>query len=518
MYINPNTTIKILHNVPLDNTYEHTIYFETVSAQSSYFSGLAKYTFEEQTYQRVKRGYIRIAKNAESLYDCNYLMFQNSAFGNKWFYAFINSVEYINNGVSEIEFKIDVMQTWHFDYSLQKCFIEREHSSTDYIGDNIVPENLELGEYVYNSQNTVGLTSRLKYYVDATINENYVDYVGGAYTMQEKNIFSGLYTFSATPNELVHWIMGMGLDGSITDTSTQNENQVKVRDGVVNVRLGCETKKALVDTQLAPYYGNYTIRNNKLYTYPYNFVYVTNFQGNSCAYKFEYFANTKPQFYLSTDESSGSPAILTPINYKGLEQNKDESLTLNKFPTCAWSSSYYDTWLARTVATTIPNMVTNVVSGAVGGAMLGSPETAVAGATISAISSVINLMGEKHMAEITPPQSHGVQSGFTNYYENMLDFGVYHKRITNEIAHTIDEYFDKFGYATHRLKVPNRNIRPHWCYTKTVGCTIKGSVPCDDMKTICSIYNKGITFWKKGSEVGNYSLDNRITVIWEVEK
>jgi hypothetical protein len=510
MYINPNTTIKILHNVPLDNTYEHTIYFDTISAQSSYFSGLAKYTFEEQTYQRVKRGYIRIAKNAESLYDCNYLMFQNSAFGNKWFYAFINSVEYINNGVSEIEFEIDDMQTWHFDYHLQDCFVEREHSNTDNVGDNIVPENLELGDYVYSNFHSAGIASRLRYYVDATITERYNPFGGGSYTIMKKPIFSGLYHFSATADELVYWTNGMGLDGSITDTGTINENKVKVRDGVINIRLGCETRKGTVNTNMLPYYGDYTIHNNKLFTYPYNFVYVTNFQGNTTTYKYEYFANNKPQFSLSTDEMADSPAILIPTNYKGQEQNMAECLTFNKFPTCAWSSSYYGTWLARTVATTVPNMVTNVVSGAVSGAMLGSPQTAVAGAGISAISSVISLMGEKHMAEITPPQAKGTQSGFTNYYENMIDFGIYQKHITIEIAQTIDDYFDKFGYATHRLKVPNRNVRPHWCYTKTVGCTIKGSVPCDDMRKICSIYDKGITFWKKGNEVGNYSLDNRV--------
>ena len=36
--------------------------------------------------------------------------------------AFIKSVEYINNGVSEIEFEIDVMQTWHFNYNLQLSY------------------------------------------------------------------------------------------------------------------------------------------------------------------------------------------------------------------------------------------------------------------------------------------------------------------------------------------------------------------------------------------------------------
>ena len=39
---------------------------------------------------------------------------------------------------------------------------------------------------------------------------------------------------------------------------------------------------------------------------------------------------------------------------------------------------------------------------------------------------------------------------------------------------------------------------------------IVGSVPTDDMAKIKGCYNNGITFWKNGGEIGNYSLDNSI--------
>ena len=43
MYIEPNTTIKLYSGVPLDNTYNHTLYFASESEQHSYFS-VSKYT------------------------------------------------------------------------------------------------------------------------------------------------------------------------------------------------------------------------------------------------------------------------------------------------------------------------------------------------------------------------------------------------------------------------------------------------------------------------------------------
>ena len=147
MYIEPNTTIKLYSGVPLDNTYNHTLYFASESEQHSYFS-VSKYTLSAQSYQRVERSKMRIERKADDLYDCNYLAFKNVNYGDKWFYAFITSVEYINNVTSEITFEIDVMQTYMFDVTLKDCFVEREHSVTDVIGENIQAEPIETGEYV----------------------------------------------------------------------------------------------------------------------------------------------------------------------------------------------------------------------------------------------------------------------------------------------------------------------------------------------------------------------------------
>ena len=116
MYIAPSTNIKLLKGVPLDNTYDHTLYFEDANSQANYFASMAKYTFNNNTYQRVNKGTMRIGVCADNIYDCNYMMFQNTNFGTKWFYAFINSIEYINNDVTEIEYEIDDMQGSRLDF------------------------------------------------------------------------------------------------------------------------------------------------------------------------------------------------------------------------------------------------------------------------------------------------------------------------------------------------------------------------------------------------------------------
>ena len=97
MYIVPNSNIKIYKDVPLDNTYNHTLYFSSLSEQNAYFHGsssILKYNLTSQSYQRVVKGSMRVEIKADNLYDCNYIAFQNTNFGNKWFYAFITSVEF----------------------------------------------------------------------------------------------------------------------------------------------------------------------------------------------------------------------------------------------------------------------------------------------------------------------------------------------------------------------------------------------------------------------------------------
>lgn len=154
MYIEPNTTIYLLRNVPLDNTYTDTMWFENASSQWTHFKTRVDANgeiFAKNTYQRKNINRCRLEVPADRVYDCNYMMFQNTNYGNKWFYAFITQVEYINNAVTEIEYELDVMQTWMFEYTLEMCMVEREHSSTDQIGDNLMSEPFDLGEYVVDS-------------------------------------------------------------------------------------------------------------------------------------------------------------------------------------------------------------------------------------------------------------------------------------------------------------------------------------------------------------------------------
>ena len=152
MEIIPNTVIHLLRSVPLDNTYTDTMFFISEGAQREHFLAYNKTTFNQQTYQRIRKGVARVDASLDTIFDCNYMMFQNTSYGNKWFYAFITSMEYVNNTTTDVFFELDVMQTFLFDYQLEHCFVERETPATDEIGEHVYPEDLPIGTIVCHHQ------------------------------------------------------------------------------------------------------------------------------------------------------------------------------------------------------------------------------------------------------------------------------------------------------------------------------------------------------------------------------
>jgi hypothetical protein len=77
-------------------------------------------------------------------------MFKNANFNAKWLYAFITNIEFISINCCKVSFELYVLQTWQFDYVIHPSFVVREHVIDDTIGKNLIPENLETGEYVGN--------------------------------------------------------------------------------------------------------------------------------------------------------------------------------------------------------------------------------------------------------------------------------------------------------------------------------------------------------------------------------
>ena len=145
--------LQLFHGVQLNINNEDTFYFKDREAQETYFNSLVatNISFNANDFKFIREdGYVKVSRPHDELQNCNYLRFKNVTQAGaytieKWYYAFITDIEYINDTTTGIYFVIDVLQTWLplVDYELNECFIERQHATSDNIGDNIATETIK---------------------------------------------------------------------------------------------------------------------------------------------------------------------------------------------------------------------------------------------------------------------------------------------------------------------------------------------------------------------------------------
>lgn len=497
MYIYPNTDIRILSGVPLNNDYDNVMYFGTLTQQTNYFLGKTKYTLSNQSYQRKERGWLKVNVPQNNLWDCSYLMYRNTSFGTKWFYAFILSVEYVNNETSLINFEIDVMQTWFFDYTLEPCFVEREHSETDELFENTVEEHIDMGiEYNAQIRRKYDLTPNAVVAIELTDRYN----VPITPTVQG-NIISGLGYVTCRSNEYSQFInhikefITAGLQDNILaifqvpDFMTRQSPLATVIDDYYDE----------IYTPFTPNFVNidgYIPKNKKLFCYPYNYMEVSDLRGGKRELKWEFWnANHVGEMHIRGC-IFGKPTIMTfPDYYRDISNDVENSICFDDFPTVSWVGDAYQVWLAQHTPDFVGKLIANTLT-----APLNPADS------ISQIGgNIVNIITESLRMRRMPQTPHGSQNTeVISTQSNSLGFYYTQYTVRNEYARIIDEYFSRFGYACHRTKIPNRNARQNWTYTKTVGCEINASIPVDDAVKIKQIYDHGVTFWNNPNNIGNF--------------
>lgn len=524
MYVEPGTFIKVLSGVRLTPSYEHTIWFPDKQTQANWFAAHTRYTFSEYTYQRVQRGYVRVGLNAEQLYDCNYMMFQNSTFGTKWFYAFIDNVEYINNETTEIHFHIDVMQTWGLDTTLGQCFVERNHEEIDYVGSNLVPEPFgEFGVITAYESNLYGGTipgERWCYVVLSQTDPNGDSAPSGILA----GMYNGLTVVAFTNTGAPLYNVSVSMNDYITSFNGREESIIAIYKAprtsasftsVLPVYQRTFSKPALYATA----FEGYTPKNKKLYTAPYCYPVLETNMGSQSKLRFEYFDNSNTMIIETIATAVPAPEFMAyPREYAGESFAYDAGLLLSDYAQGSWGGDSFKIWLAQNTGATAIRIAGTAAQ--IGYSFMAdnpvtseakSDETGKHIAVRAGIEEATNMLSNMARADAQiNPVFGNVSKGTLLTAKEIQDVNFKVKCLKYDIAERVDSYFDKYGYAINHIMRPNLNARPHWTYVKTAGCVLFGNAPADDMRLIEQIFDAGITFWNNGDEVGNYSLDNRV--------
>lgn len=529
--------VYVLQGLSIDNSYRHTIWFDSEDAQRSYFMSKQKYYYNELSYIRIFDGVIRVPNTPARMVNCNYIMFRNTS--NLWYYAFLKEINYVSDGATELVYELDVIQTWMFVLSpnsntefvrgwrMQPCYIERQHVMDDKKWTNLCNEPFPLGETKYTKQDETAVTGKSwkRWYIVqsqvGTDNPSGSKPVGC--TVANGNVYVGYLHVTKTKNETIELIENLqkAMDGNVISVQCipevlgANLTLTSTAGGKIIANEDFKTFAMGEVTMTHSTIDGYTPRNNKCFNYPFYSFYVSNQKGVSALYDFAYMsesARTAWDFTIYGDVGVGSPIILHPQSYKGLGSAHDYDLILGTMPQMQFASYYDNAFYQEEMNARVQGTLRTVqsaVSGLVGSG--GNPVGAIGGALYSEFTNSLSLDALEARQDNTPANVHNLSG------TNTISFNIGSVKPVFAIRHMkrymierLDDFLDVYGYQVNQIGKPNLSGRKAWNYVKTVGCAIKGSVPATVASKICAIHDSGVTYWKNGDNVGDYSLDNTL--------
>ena len=457
----------------------------------------------------------------------NYIGFQNPDYSNKWFFGFITDVEYKSDKTQRIHFEIDEFTTWYSYWDPKTCFVVREHTNDDTVGANTLPENVDLGEFIFNGNAyDFAPVGPANHYICMGVSEliapfnqnnpltNWLTVYGGLYSGLQYMFFDSWVSLQRT----IDWYAHEGKSGQIATLFVVPAYFINYSDPKTHTYWVQSESNTITVTWLEPTDVPLTVqfgmvkptslagfvpKNNKLYTFPFNFFTISNNAGTEVEYRYEDFA-TIPQFEVSATLCPSMSIKCTPYNYKNgaLGNSWGEGIVGGKTPQCSWITDYYTNWLTQ-----------NAVNEGLTAIKAFNPFDS----SVNILSGLESVVQSRTKASFVPDTVNGnVNAGDINFTKTKGGFTYLPKCIKPEYARIIDDYFTLKGYQVNRLKVPNQTGRTYWNYVKIadgeeIAMSNKPiSVPAKSIDVINNIYRTGVTIWHDHAHMGDFSLNNTI--------
>lgn len=537
--------VILAKGIKLEKTYKDILDY-TESQMVTLLQSKAVGTFNNCSFIRQGENAILVEIPYGDALKANYLGLQNPDYSNKWFFGFIDSVEYVSEKTTRINYTIDELSTW-FDYwTPRKCFVVREHTNDDTFGANTIPEGIQTGDFVRSLKGTDFYYDG-EYWLAFQVTEliSNMDDAGTGTHRLYNGIYNGLiivlvdnYT---TADLLVAAYDDAGKADSIVScfyipkrlvSSYITNSGAVLHNQTCTIYFPRPTQSAVTMAGLhvdkPTTIDGYIPKNNKLFTGEFCYLLASNNSGTDAIFKFEDFrdlstgvSKTVAEFSVYGTLSQGCSIRMVPDpyykatagvpDYSSSRSVEKYGLTAGKLPICSWNSDYYTNWCTQNAV----NIGLNNFNTAVG-AISGFAQGDIIGGTMSLINGIGQNVAKNYQAELVPNQAKGnTNSGDYNFSSN-IHFTLTAMTVRAEYAKIADDWFDMFGYKTSRLKIPNQNGRRYWNFVQiaegeSIGNTIDTlSVPSASMDVINTAYQRGVTIWHDHENIGDYTLNNTI--------
>ena len=568
-----NSRIILAKNINLDRNYKNVLnYTESQMLNLVNANKIGESNFN--SFIRQNGNTIPTNFSYNQALQANYIAFQNPDYSQKWFFAWIDEIVYKNDSNIEIKYTIDAWSTWFEKLQLKNCFIVRETVADDSIGLHTIPEDLNVGEVVQEGLvEDVSFGQEFGYWIAIQSNWKPNDNVGSGGSQ-----FSGISVYNNTVSGVELFLFKIGVSNEIIDARdfsnvtlfilrTLGDRHIEdIQNMFILPNRAIDESEIVLHTATVTtvdgspsfswYTANYSvlpniseieidkitsfnglnIKNNKCFCYPYNYLFVTNNNGNHNIYKYEDFNTNKCKFETQFAITIGGSGRIVPKNYKGMTSCDDESLPVGKYPTCSWSSDAFINWLTQNGVNIVSNLALTAggiaAAVATGGASVPLTAAIMAGTAtaeqtaqynnaqlnqgmsigLSASKTIAGTIGSFYQASLLPNIQIGQNSGDVLWScdRNIPEFR--QMRVKDEYIQIIDSYFSRFGYKVNRLGTPNLTSRTYWNYIEIgqgeqVGF---GEIPSVYLQVINRAFETGVTIWHNHTNIGNYNLNNTI--------
>lgn len=512
--INPipqQSVINLYRGVAWDNSYQDVRLFNNQDERSAYLAPkIARYWNGCSVVKPGKT--IKLEGSAEEFLTCNYLSWKNIGLpGAREYYAFIRSINYINVNSFEVEYEIDWIQSYLFNFVFESFHIEREHVAEDVYGANTVPENIDFGEYCIEDVQQETYATGLKASYLSQVQENvHLNIHSGVYSgvnfaaqrtggaLPAVEIILSQLNKSGESNEVVQLVM---IVANMIDDNGMHES-FNVDKGNLTFKFGQES---------------YTAENKKMQIFPYKHFTIDNFEGGIEQYRYEEFADTVCSFAVEGTMHPKPCMQCFPINYKGwLGTNETPNtcqqfaVQFDNFPDVAWTSDSFRAWVSQNSVTHAKSFFTSAISLPLGGLQAASGILGAKKKVLSAVSGGASGAGEianglfsaaETIQDIENHKIHGqslegsIGSAGMCYMRNTVGFRATQYCIRPEMARRIDHFFSRYGYRVDTVKVPNVRGRRFCNFVKGNNAQVSGDIAEPAKLAMESALESGVTFW-----------------------
>lgn len=495
-----NSEIRIYKAVKMDKNYFNVLDPKTDSEVLTAISGCLVATNSAYSFIRETNA-IECNFNYSDLLKCNYVAFRNPDYSNKWFFGWIDRIDYINDNNKRINYTLDIWTTWVNALVFDPVFVEREHVNLDVIGEHILPEPVAAG--ITSAQNTV--LKRFNAY-DLVVNSAADPSASADPLSTIENYINTAYSKCFTSAQLADaktWIeheltAGRLINCVLYPSAFTGKDNTGYADTIASENIAIPKPLNL---------NGYVPVNNKLFTYPYSYLAVDNCSMQTIL-RYENFGDINNMGFVIRGFANPIAEITCiPKNYELINENPYHSVTIRDFPQLPMAVDTYLAWVAQKSNSALLSAGSGIVTGAAMGAMHGGVYGAAIGAVGGLIAGAVSYgLQEQQAADAADSVKGGNSSGIIDAAVGNKGFYFKQMALKYDNAMSIDNFFSQFGYNVSTVKVPNITGRTYWNYVKINGNAGHGEMPEAAREKINDILNKGVTIWHSHNYLGNYKI------------